>query len=174
MDVPLRSVPAEPEAIEAAPRSFEDFAEDHGARLFRALFLITGNRAEAEEIMQDAFLAVWERWDRVGSMEDPTGYLFRTAMNLHRKRLRRAALAVRKTFAPALASDDFAVVEDREVVFGALKQLNPKERAAIVVTALLGYSSEEAARMLGTTAGTVRALASRARAAMRESLGEVT
>ena len=56
---------------------------------------MTGNRAEAEELMQDAFLSVWERWDRVSGMDDPIGYLYRTAMNLFRKRYRRAMLAVR-------------------------------------------------------------------------------
>ena len=41
--------------------------------------------------MQDAFLSVWERWDRVGEMDDPLGYLYRTAMNLFRKRYRRTS-----------------------------------------------------------------------------------
>lgn len=56
---------------------------------------MTGNRQEAEEIMQDAFVAIWERWDRVGPMDDPTGYLYRTAMNRHRSGRRRAARAAR-------------------------------------------------------------------------------
>ena len=43
--------------------------------------------------MQEAFVRVWERWDRVAGVEDPVGYLFRTAMNLHRSALRRALLA---------------------------------------------------------------------------------
>jgi DNA-directed RNA polymerase specialized sigma24 family protein len=45
--------------------------------VFTALCLVTGDRHEAEEIAQDAFVRVFERWDRVGSLEDPTGYLFR-------------------------------------------------------------------------------------------------
>jgi RNA polymerase sigma factor (sigma-70 family) len=106
-------------------------------------------------------------------MDDPTGYLFRTAMNAFRKRLRRAAIAVRRPVHPALGRDDFADVEDRAVVLAALRELKPKERAAIVVTALLGYSSEEAASILGTTAGTVRMHASRARAAMKQRVGDL-
>ena len=47
--------------------------------------------------MQDAFLKVWERWDRVGPMDSPEGYLFQTAMNLYRSRLRRMVVAVRRT-----------------------------------------------------------------------------
>ncbi len=45
--------------------SFETFFETEARTLFRRLCAVTGNSAEAEEIMQDAFLAMWERWDRV-------------------------------------------------------------------------------------------------------------
>ena len=170
MEVPLRAVPEDDASEEAGSlaRSFEAFVEAENVRLFRALYLVTGSRFEAEEIMQDAFLAVWERWERVGTMDDPTGYLFRTAMNLFRKRLRRAAGAVRRRVAPAPHEDPFEAIEDRDAVFRALRKLRPNERAAIVATALLGYSSEEAGRMLGMSAGTVRMHASRARAAMKD------
>jgi RNA polymerase sigma factor (sigma-70 family) len=153
-------------------RSFEEFVRSEHARLFRALYLVTGSRHEAEEIMQDAFVALWERWDRVGSMDDPTGYLFRTAMNGFRKRTRRALPSLRRTVALAPREDPFDAVDRRQVVFAALKTLRPKERAAIVLTSLEGYTSEDAAAMLGTSAGVVRVLASRARAAMREAVGE--
>ena len=80
-----------------ASRTFEAFYQTEARTLFRRLWLVTGNLAEAEELMQDAFLKVWERWDRVDGMDDPVGYLYRTAMNLFRKRYRRAMLAVRRT-----------------------------------------------------------------------------
>ena len=73
-----------------AEDTFETFFERNHPRLLRGLYLVTGNAQEAEEIMQDAFLAVWERWDRIKAMDDPTGYLFRTALNRSRSRLRRA------------------------------------------------------------------------------------
>ena len=75
--------------------SFEEFFDAERARLFGALSVMTGNRHEAEEIMQDAFLRLWERWERVSAMDEPVGFLYRTAMNLYRKRLRRGAVAVR-------------------------------------------------------------------------------
>ena len=59
---------------------FEDFFREQSPNLYARLCLITGNRAEAEELSQDAFLKVWERWDRVADMEEPVGYLYRTAM----------------------------------------------------------------------------------------------
>ena len=146
-------------------RAFEEFFVEHHLRLFRAVWLLTRNRHEAEEVMQDAFLAVWERWDRVGDMDDPTGYLFRTALNIWRKRLRRTGLAARKAVSLAPKEDPFTSVDDREVVFRALRTLRPKERAAIVATGLLGYKAEDAGRLLGMTGSSVRMYASRARAA---------
>ena len=61
------------------PVAFEGFFEAERSRLLRALYLLAGNREEAEEVLQESFVAVWERWDKVGAMEDPTGYLHRTA-----------------------------------------------------------------------------------------------
>ena len=130
MDVPLRIVTGD-EASRSGATSFEDLVEAANVRLFRALYLMTGNRHEAEEVMQDAFLALWERWDRVAEMDDPTGYLFRTALNIWRKRLRRASLAARKALSLAPDDDPFATVDEREAVFVALRSLRPKERAAI-------------------------------------------
>jgi RNA polymerase sigma-70 factor (ECF subfamily) len=150
--------------------AFEDFFRGQTQSLYAHLCLITGNRAEAEELAQDAFLKVWERWDRVADMEEPTGYLYRTAMNLFRKRYRRAVLALRKTVSEELRRDEFATVEDRSIVARALVGLAPRQRAALVLTELIGFSSEEAGHMLGVNPGTVRALASQGRAAMKQRL----
>ena len=89
MDEPLRLVsdPAPPEGL-AAPSEqvtgFEDLVEAESPGLYGALCLIAGDRFEAEDVMQEAFLKVWERWDRVRNMDDPTGYLYRTALNVYR------------------------------------------------------------------------------------------
>ena len=89
---PIRKLAAPSERVTA----FEDLVEAESTRLYGALCLIARDRFEAEDVMQEAFLKVWELWDRVRVMEDPTGYLYRTALNLYRKRLRRASLAVRR------------------------------------------------------------------------------
>ena len=75
MGAPTNDVSLPAAEVTLMTEPFEDLVRAESARLFRALYLITGNRHESEEIMQDAFLALWERWDRVGSMDDPTGYL---------------------------------------------------------------------------------------------------
>jgi RNA polymerase sigma factor (sigma-70 family) len=155
-----------------ARRDFETFYEDEHADLYAAMWLVTRNRHEAEEIMQDAFLRLWERWGRVGELDDPTGYLYRTAMNVFRNRTRRAAIALRKTLRLLPPDDALTRVEDREVIMQALAPLTTRQRAAVVLTYILGYTSEEAAGFLGIRASTVRVLAGRGRVELRRAMGE--
>jgi RNA polymerase sigma-70 factor (ECF subfamily) len=146
--------------------SFEALYERERGRLFRALILVTGNTAEAEELTQEAFVRVLERWDRVGRMDDPLGYIFRTAMNLHRSRLRRTVIAARRMGRPTVAPDPLDEIATRDEALRALGMLPPSQRAAVVVTDLYGYPSEEAGRILGIRAGTVRGLVAKARATL--------
>jgi RNA polymerase sigma-70 factor (ECF subfamily) len=133
---------------------------------------VTRNRHEAEEVLQDAFVKVWERWDRVGMMERPDAYLFRTAMNLYRSRLRRAMAAVRRTIGALPADDALATVEERDAIVRAMGSLTPAQRSAVVLTDLIGLSSVEAGEALGIRPVTVRVLAARGRAALKEKIGE--
>jgi RNA polymerase sigma-70 factor, ECF subfamily len=171
---PLRSVPAGPaeeaDVGETAP-SFEEFYEATFRRLFTALCLVTGTRHEAEEVAQEAFVRVFERWDHVGVLEDPTAYLFRVSMNVFRSRYRRASLGLRRVlfFAPA-QTDDLAAVETHDAVVRLLQGLDPKQRAAVLLTAILDYPAEEAGRMLGLRASSVRSLTTRARARMKHEV----
>jgi RNA polymerase sigma-70 factor (ECF subfamily) len=147
--------------------AFEDFFKAEQHRLLGALCLLTHDRIEAEEIDQDAFVRVWERWDRVGVMADPTGYLYRVAMNLFRSRYRRAERVGRLVLDHDHTADGLATVEDRDEVSRYLAQLIPQQRAAVVLTVLLDMTSEEAGRTLGLKASTVRVLTTRARASLR-------
>jgi len=149
-------------------RTFEAFYQAEARTLFRRLWLVTGNRAEAEELMQDAFLCVWERWDRVGGLDDPLGYLYRTAMNLFRKRYRRAMLSVRRTVGLAPSNDDFSDADDRHIVRRVLATLPPRQRAALVLTEMLGFTSKEAGDALGVTDATIRSLTRHGRDAFRK------
>lgn len=152
-------------------RTFETFYEDESRTLFRRMWLVTGHRGEAEEIMQDAFLKVWERWEKVGSMEDPVGYLYRTAMNLFRKRYRRAELAIRRSIGFAPGRDDFADADERDAVRRVLSTLPPRQRAALVLTEMLGFSPEDAGRTLGVRASTIRSLSRHGRDSFRQATG---
>lgn len=158
----------EDDAAERATR-FEAFFEAERSRLFGTLCLVTSDRGEAEELLQEAFLRVWERWGRVSELGGPVGYLDRTAFNVFRSRLRRAARAARRMFASTDA-DPFASVDDRHDLVGALRALTPRQRAAVVLTELMDLSSEDAAEILGIKPVTVRVLASQGRSALRRCL----
>jgi RNA polymerase sigma-70 factor (ECF subfamily) len=177
MNASFSSMPpihTEETGMATAHASFEEFFQAEYARLFRSLCLVTGSKDEADEVSQIAFLKLLERWDRVGSMDDPTGFLYRTAMNEFRSRYRSATRAMKRAVTFTRQDDAFEAVEDRDVVIQALRTLIPQQRAAVVLTALLGYSSEETGEMLGMKPATVRTLSSRARAAMRQTLGAIT
>jgi RNA polymerase sigma-70 factor (ECF subfamily) len=153
------------------PPSFELFFAAHYGRLYGSMWLVARDRVEAEEVVQEAFLRVWERWKHVSVMTDPAGYLFRTAMNLFMSRRRRAAVAIRRAVRTLPPEDGLARVEERDEVVRALASLTPRERAAIVLTELLGLTSEEAGRALRVRPSTVRVLAGRARASLRNEMG---
>jgi RNA polymerase sigma factor (sigma-70 family) len=153
--------------------SFEEFFNREKGELFGALALVTRNRHEAEELAQDAFVRLFERWDRVREMDDPRGYLYRTAMNAFRSRYRRAVLAARRGVGLIRPDDDIAAVDARDAAVRALATLSPRQRAAVVLVDLLGFPSEEAARVLGIRASTVRMHTSRAHALLKETMRDV-
>jgi RNA polymerase sigma factor (sigma-70 family) len=162
---PEESMSAEPTLM-----VFEAFFEREKDRLLRALYLMTGSAGEAEDLAQEAFTRVYERWDAVAVMDDPTGYLHRTAMNLFRNQVRRARVAVQRAVGLGPEQDVFKGVEDRDVATRALVSLTPRQRAALVLTEGLGYSGEEAGRLLGVKASTVWALTHQARASLRATV----
>ncbi len=111
---------------------------------------------------------MFERWERVGELDDPTGYLFRVSMNVFRGRYRRASLAVRRVlFLAPRATDDLAAVETHDELVRLLGGLDRQARAAVVLTAVMEYSAEDAGRILGIRASSVRSLTTRARAQMK-------
>jgi len=156
----------------AKAATFEELFHAERTRLFGALCLLTGDRAEAEDLAQDAFVRVWSAWDRVGAMHDPAGYLYRTAMNGARSRYRRSMLALKRQFRPREHRDELSVVEERDVLIRTLGRLTHKQRAAIVLLDLLELSSEEAGAALGMNPGAVRTQASRGRAELRRQAGD--
>lgn len=169
----LAAQPAEPAALVGDRVSeFEVFFDREKARLLQALWLVTRNRFEAEELAQGAFLSLYERWDRVRTMDDPTGYLYRTAMNAFRSWHRRSALAAKRTIGLTRSDDAIARIEGQDVVVRALAPLTARQRAAVVLIDLLGYSSEEAGRMLGIRASTVRTHAERAHRELKARMEE--
>ena len=154
-----------------APLDFSVFFAEEHRGLFKALYFVTGNRADAQELMQEAFLTMWERWDTIDRIDDPTGYLFRVALNGFRMRVRAARRTARRLVAVDPAYDPFGEVDLREDVRTMLRSLAPRQRAALVLLDLYGYGSDDAAAILRIRPSTVRALATQGRAVLRTAGG---
>jgi RNA polymerase sigma-70 factor (ECF subfamily) len=150
---------------------FGAFFDLHFQKVFRAVLLMTRDRNEAEDVAQEAFVKVYERWDQVARMADPAGYLYRTALNERRSRLRRAlrwrARSLYEggepdvTSAAAIASAD---------VFRAMGRLTDDQRAAVVLVEYVGFEPAEAASLLGISAEAARSRLHRARLILRAEL----
>jgi RNA polymerase sigma-70 factor (ECF subfamily) len=154
------------------PQTFEEFFSMHREGVYGAMWLLTRNRHEAEEIAQDAFCRVWERWEHVATLDDPEGYIYRTAMNVWRSRRRRTAVAVRRAVHAVPPDDELDRVDVQDTVLRALMSLTERQRASIVLIDLLGFTSAEAAQALGVRPSTVRVLVMRARDRLRTDLEE--
>ena len=92
-------------------------------------------------------------------------------MDVFRKRYRRAVLAIRRSIGLAPSRDDFADADERDTVRRVLSTLSPRQRAALVLTDMLGFSSTEAGRALGVQAATVRSLSHQGRESFRRAMG---
>ncbi|MGH3118762.1 MAG: sigma-70 family RNA polymerase sigma factor [Gaiellales bacterium] len=156
------------------PIDFADFFQQEHLRLGRAIYLVCGDRSEAEELIQEALARAYERWDRVSMMQEPAGYVYRTAVNLHRRRMRtRRILRPLSEVAEAVESDVADQADRHADVWTALSRLRHEQRAAVVLVELLGYEPITAARLLGIAPGAMRVRLHRARASLRRALGGV-
>jgi RNA polymerase sigma-70 factor (ECF subfamily) len=163
------SLSAEPEV--GVTSAFEDFFAAEHERLFKALYMLTGSRDEADDLAQEALLRAYERWDRVGAMDSPAGYVYRTALNLHRNRVRGLVVRARRVFAAVPEEDLSGPLAASQDVQEAIAGLPRGQREALVLVDWLGLGSEEAAQALRIDASSVRGRLHRARATLRELLG---
>lgn len=163
-----------PTEARIAAADFESFFRAEYLSLCQALVLLVGDALEAEEIAQETMTRVLERWDRVGVMDSPAGYAYRTALNLQRKRIRRLAVRAKRRFASVPAADIGAAASDRHDVRRALQQLPDGLRAALILMDWLDMDTEEAGRILDLKPASVRVRLHRARSALRDALGETS
>lgn len=169
---PIEMTAEEPtvEGSEDRRDPFERFFADEHVRLARALYLVTGSRSEAEDLAQEAMVRVLERWGQIRS--DRVGYLYRTAMNLHRSRLRRLRVHRRRVAGREHPEDPIHDAEVRSDIETLLAGLPEGQREALVLVEWLGMSAEEAAGVLGIQPVSVRVRISRAKASLREGREE--
>ena len=153
---------------------FEEFFHAQYPGLVRALYLLTGDQHEAEELAQATMARIYERWDRVRATESPAGYVYRAAVNLHRQRRRHLAVRARRLLIMAVHAKSAQPpgLEVRLELADAIASLPAGQRQAFMLVEWLGMSSQEAARILRIAPASVRTRIHRARAALRERLGD--
>lgn len=156
------------------PPVFEEVFAQHYEPVLRALYLLTGDPLEAEDLAQEAFVRIYERQERLSSSRNVAGYVYRTAVNVHHSRLRRVRVAVRRLGAlhPRDGGADFDAIDDRDALRRALAELSRGEREALVLVEWIGMSDREAGEVLGVSSGTVRTRISRAKGHLRPALRE--
>ncbi|PZS12340.1 MAG: SigE family RNA polymerase sigma factor [Pseudonocardiales bacterium] len=140
-------------------RGFDEFYLASRDRLALQVAALTGDPFEALDHVQEAFIRAWTRWDRVSGYDDPEGWVRRVACNRAVSRWRRAHRLVLRPD----AGSDVPFEAEQLVVIDALKRLPTREREAIVLHHLVGYSVEEIATRLGAPSGTVKSWLSRGR-----------
>jgi RNA polymerase sigma-70 factor (sigma-E family) len=154
---------------------FSAFAARHGGQLLGFAFLLTGNRHDAEDLVQQALLRTAARWP--AARRSPAGYSRAVVLNLVRDRWRARrrrgaeALVADVTVLPA-AADAAGGVLDRQVLVDACRLLPLQQRAVLVLRFWEDRSVEETAAVLGCTPGTVKSQTHRALARLRELLGD--
>lgn len=155
-----------------APRrlEFDSFFREVYPRLAQALLLITGSTHEAQDVAQEAMVRVYERWDRVRQMDSPTGYVYRAALNLHRSRARRLAVAARRRLRGGPQADPLEWTETWADVAVAVRALPRAQREALVLVDVVDLPTEDVADILGIAPASVRGRVHRARQTLRQRL----
>ena len=144
----------------------------------RVAYLLTGDRALAEDLMQEAFVRVLGRFRDLRNGDAFWWYLRRTIVNLsnsHFRRLRVERAHLARERSTVLGTTEIGAgaapdVEERERMRAALAGLRPRQRAAIVLRFYEDLSEAETADMLGCPVGTVKSMVSRGVASLREEL----
>ena len=149
----------------AGAEVFEAFFETHYEPLLRTMYLVTGDRDEAEDRTGVVRQGVRTLGQTAG-WDNPSGYVYRIALNAYRSRLRRIGLAARRSVSPK-TSDPIKESDDRDAIRRALAALPAQHREVIVLVEWLGMTSEEAGQVLGVSAGAVRVRLSRAKQHLR-------
>jgi RNA polymerase sigma-70 factor, ECF subfamily len=150
---------------------FRRLFERTGRSLLAQAYLVTGDRQESQDLVQEAFLRAWNDWARFSTLVNQQAWLRRVLYNLAVNRWRN--LAVRRSHERLSRTDPASPAPGAEHldVMRALQSLPMKQREALVLVAIVDLTTAEAAREMGANEGTVRVWVSRARATMALLLG---
>jgi RNA polymerase sigma-70 factor (sigma-E family) len=152
-----------------ADDQFADFVREHGGQLLRFGYLLCGDGARAEDLVQDALVNLMRRW-RTAPPEYPLAYARKTIVNeyLSWRRRRSSREVLSPDFVDIVMPDESHAHADRDLVWRLLSDLGPRARAVLVLRYYAQLPDREIAAYLGCAEATVRSLAARAFATLRE------
>ncbi|MFC6045329.1 SigE family RNA polymerase sigma factor [Nocardioides hankookensis] len=156
-----------------ADQALEQLYAAHWRRLVRLSVLLVRDQGVAEEVVQDAFVAVHARWDRLRDPERGLAYLRQAVVNRSRSALRHRAVVARHaaTLRPVDSFDPVPDSDRRAAVLDALRALPQRQREVLALRYYLDLSEAEIADTLGISRGAVKSHASRGAATLRTHLG---
>jgi RNA polymerase sigma-70 factor (sigma-E family) len=147
----------------------------HYTRLLRVAAVLLAEPWAAEDVVQDAFVGLYQSWHRLREPQAAVGYLHRSVVNAARSRMRRTIVARRhEPTAPGneVSAEDAALSRWRGgPLVAALRALPTREREVVLLRYYLDLSERQTAAALGLSVGSVKAYGSRGLAALRELLG---
>jgi RNA polymerase sigma-70 factor (sigma-E family) len=149
---------------------FDEWVAVRGDALFRLAYVLTGNRADAEDVVQDALSRALPRWSRIVEADDPDAYVRRMVVNAHTswwRRFRRREAPVAEVRLGESRDPD---VEEHDRVWRACLALPPEQRVAVVLRYYERLDYTEMADLTGVREGTLRSRVSRGLAALRATL----
>jgi RNA polymerase sigma-70 factor (sigma-E family) len=156
-----------------ADTALEQLYAGHYAGLVRLAVLLLRDQGLAEDVVQDSFVAMHRRWDRIDPAKAPA-YLRQTVVNRSRSALRHRTVVGRHQPEPlpdgAPADNAVLEAEHRAAVLDALAELPTRQREVLALRYYLDLSEADIATTLGISRGAVKSHASRAAAALRERL----
>ena len=158
---PAAAAPLDLAVEEDREAGFDELFARERRPMVQVAFLLVGSEAVAEEIVQDAFATVYERWARI---DQPGAFLRRCVVNGAKRSLRRRALARRRE--PELIEG--AVDHDARELLDALAQLPVRQRSVIVLRFYEHMTQPEIADALDLRLGTVKSSLHRGLARLRE------
>ena len=151
--------------------SLDDLYTASYRRLVAQLHAVTGNRQEAEDVVQEAFMRALGRWPDVRTYDNPEAWLRTVALNLARSRFRRAVRGVAALVKHGVPQAEPELSPDHVALMTAMRELPEAQREALVLHHFVGLSVDEVAASVGAPSGTVKARLSRGRAALAGRLG---
>jgi RNA polymerase sigma-70 factor (ECF subfamily) len=150
----------------------EDFYEGAYVRLVSVVAVAAGNRGDAEEVVQEAFIRLLRRWSQVSRYDDPEAWVRKVAFRLLSNRRRKAGNGVRAVLRYGTPHDVDGPTGDRLDVADALLSLPLAQRQVLVLHHLVGLDVADVATELGVPVGTVKSRLSRGRSALAPLLAE--